>query len=84
MGMKTCMNDDTFVVDVYATTRCITALEGPSTDKICMYDNLAWFFPIDFKVIQGGRHGQQVEDTKLDNKFAYVCPKKCMNASYHD
>ncbi len=64
MGVKTYTNDDTFsvantlVVDVPTVVGYIVAFKGPTIDEICICDNLAWFFPIDFKVTQGGRCGQ--------------------------
>ncbi len=58
MGVKTYMDDDTFgvantlLVDVLAIAGCIVTFEGLAIDKICICDSLAWFFPINFKVMR--------------------------------
>jgi hypothetical protein len=61
--MKTCTNDDKLgnafgvantLVDVPSATSCITTLEGPTIDEICMYDNLTLSSSTNFNIIPGG------------------------------
>jgi hypothetical protein len=60
VGMKTCIDKDTFgvantlVVDVLVVVGYIVALEGPSIDKICICNSLPCLFSIDFKITRGG------------------------------